>query len=365
MRLSELTDHLESLAPLDYQEPYDNSGLLVGRPDKEVHHALLSLDCTEAVVEEAIELGCDVILSHHPIVFKGLKRFNGNNYVERVVMMAIKHDIALYAIHTNLDNVTGGVNSQLAERLGLQNTRILNPKGELLRKLVVFVPGDYVETVRAALFNAGAGTIGNYDDCSFNAAGYGTFRAGEGTDPFVGKPGEQHREDEIRVEVVFPANKERAILLGLFEAHPYEEVAYDIYRLQNSHQGVGSGLIGRLEQPVGEAEFLGLLKEQLNANVIRHTALRGKPVTHVAVCGGAGGFLLSQAIRSGADMFVTADYKYHEFFDAEGKIVIADVGHFESEQFTPQLLLEIIRKKFPTFAVRLTGMDTNPIKYYS
>lgn len=289
MRLNELTRYLESLAPLDYQEPYDNSGLLVGSPDKEVHQALLSLDCTEAVVEEAIELGCDVIISHHPIVFKGLKRFNGNNYVERVVMMAIKHDVALYAIHTNLDNVAGGVNSTIAERLGLQNTRILNPKGELLRKLVVFVPLDHAEVVRAALFDAGAGAIGNYDECSFNTAGYGTFRAGEGTDPFVGKQGEQHHEDEMRVEVVFPANKERAILLGLFEAHPYEEVAYDIYRLQNSHQEVGSGLIGRLEPPLKEAEFLGLLKEQLNAKVIRHTALRGKPVARVAVCGGAGG----------------------------------------------------------------------------
>ncbi|GGG98758.1 GTP cyclohydrolase 1 type 2 [Parapedobacter pyrenivorans] len=365
MRLNELTSHLESFAPLDYQEPYDNSGLLVGNPDKEVRQALLSLDCTEAVVEEAIGLGCDVIISHHPIVFKGLKRFTGSNYVERVVMKAIKHDIALYAIHTNLDNVTGGVNGKIAERLGLQNTRILSPKSEVLRKLVVFVPQDDAEQVRAALFKAGAGAIGNYDECSFNTVGYGTFRAGEGANPFVGAPGELHREKEVRVEVVFPAPMERDILRGLFEAHPYEEVAYDVYPLQNSHQGVGSGVIGQLGQSLEEAEFLGLLKERLKAKVIRHTDQLGKPVAHVAVCGGAGGFLLSQAIRAGADVFVTADYKYHEFFDAEGKIMITDVGHFESEQFTPQLLLEIIQKKFPTFAVRLTGIDTNPIKYYS
>lgn len=365
MKLHELTDHLESLAPLAYQEPYDNAGLLVGSPDTEINHALLSLDCTEAVMDEAIELGCDVIVSHHPIVFKGLKRFNGSTYVERVIMKAIKHGIAIYAIHTNLDNVVGGVNSKIAERLGLQGTRILSPKRDLLRKLVVFVPQDHSERVRTALFKAGAGNIGRYDACSFNTAGYGTFRAGEGADPFVGNPGEHHREEEVRVEVIFPSYKERSVLHGLFEAHPYEEVAYDIYQLQNSHQDVGSGLIGRLEQPMEEGDFLGLLKTQLGAKVIRHTALRGTPVVDVAVCGGAGGFLLGQAIRARADVFVTADYKYHEFFDAEGKIVIADVGHFESEQFTQQLLLEIIRKKFPTFAVRLTGMDTNPIKYYS
>ena len=365
MLLRELTDYLESLAPLAYQEPYDNAGLLVGHPDQEVTQALVSLDCTEAVVDEAIRLGCNVIISHHPIVFKGLKRFNGKSYVERVVMKAIKHDVALYAIHTNLDNVAGGVNSKLAERLGLQDTVILSPKSELLRKLAVFVPVDHVDPVRTALFAAGAGQVGNYDECSFNVAGYGTFRGGADTHPFVGKPGEPHREEEVRVEVILPAHREQAILRALFETHPYEEVAYDVYRLQNAHQQVGSGLVGRLETPLSEPEFLGLLKNRLKAGVIRHTELRGKPVARVAVCGGAGGFLLPEAIRAGADVFVTADYKYHEFFDAEGKIVIADVGHFESEQFTQQLLLEIIQKKFATFAVRLTGIDTNPIKYYS
>ena len=365
MLLRELTDYLESWAPLAYQEPYDNAGLLVGYPDQEINQALISLDCTEAVVEEAIELGCNVIISHHPIVFKGLKQFNGNSYVERVVMKAIKHNIALYAIHTNLDNVLGGVNSKIAERLRLHDTAILSPKRTHLRKLAVFVPVAHAEAVRAALFAAGAGNVGNYDECSFNGMGYGTFRGGSGTDPFVGEPGEQHREEELRVEVIFPAHRERAILRELFDAHPYEEVAYDIYTLQNEYQQVGSGLIGYLESPISEQSFLGLLKKEMNTAVIRHTALRQKPVACVAVCGGAGGFLLRDAIRAGADVFVTADYKYHEFFDAEGKTVIADVGHFESEQFTQELLLEIIRKKFPTFAVRLTGIDTNPIKYYS
>ncbi|WP_257667352.1 Nif3-like dinuclear metal center hexameric protein [Parapedobacter tibetensis] len=365
MLLRELTSYLESLAPLDYQEPYDNSGLLVGSPDKEINQVMVSLDCTEEVIDEAIHQGCDLIISHHPIVFKGLTRFNGTTYVERVVIKAIKHDIALYAIHTNLDNITGGVNGKIAEQLDLQNTAILSPKGDLFNKLAVFVPTSHAEQVRAALFAAGAGHIGNYDECSFNVSGYGTFRGGEGTTPFVGSQGEQHREEEVRIEVVFPSNRERAVLLGLFEAHPYEDVAYDVYRLQNNHQQVGSGLIGQLENPLSEADFLKLLKERLCTKIIRHTALRGKPIARVAVCGGAGGFLLGHAIRAGADVFVTSDYKYHEFFDAEGKTVIADVGHFESEQFTQQLLLEIIQKKFPTFAVRLTGIDTNPIKYYS
>jgi len=365
MLLGELTTYLESLAPLAYQESYDNSGLLVGDPQRTVSQALISLDCTEAVVDEAIQLDCDVIISHHPIIFSGLKRFNGNTYVERVVMKAIKHDIALYAIHTNLDNVAGGVNTRIADRLGLHEQAILRPKEDILNKLVVFVPSTHAEEVRNALFAAGAGGIGNYDECSFNTEGFGTFRPGEKASPFVGEHGERHGEQEVRIEVIFPAIREQTILQGLLEAHPYEEVAYDVYPLRNRHHQVGSGLIGQLEKPIDEADFLKLLKERLNAEVIRHTALRGKPVFRVAVCGGAGGFLLKQAKSAAADVFVTADYKYHEFFDAEGKIVIADVGHFESEQFTQQLLLEIIRKKFPTFAVRLTGIDTNPIKYYS
>lgn len=365
MLLRELTDYLESLAPLYYQEPYDNSGLLVGEPDRTIGSALISLDCTEAVVDEAIESGSDLIISHHPIIFKGLKRLTGSSYVERVVMKAVRHNIALYAIHTNLDNVTGGVNSRIAERLGLQETTILDPKGDMLRKLAVFVPQSHAGSVRAALFAAGAGQVGRYDQCSFNVEGYGTFRGGEGTQPYVGTPGEPHREEEIRVEVIYPVDRERTVIRELLAAHPYEEVAYDIYRLQNTYGQVGSGMVGQLPGPLSEEAFLALLKERLGAAVIRHTTLLGKPVSRVAVCGGAGGFLLRHAIRAGADVFVTADYKYHEFFDADGKIVITDVGHFESEQFTQELLLEVIRKKFPTFAVRLTGINTNPIKYYS
>ncbi|MES2275588.1 MAG: Nif3-like dinuclear metal center hexameric protein [Bacteroidota bacterium] len=364
MKLSELTNYLEGLAPLAYQEDYDNSGLIVGHPDKEIQQALVSLDCTEAVVDEAIALHCQVIVSHHPIVFKGLKKFNGKTYVERVVEKAIKNNIAIYAIHTNLDHIKTGVNARICETLGLKNCHILSPKQGLLKKLVTYVPHAQAEQVRGALFKAGAGHISNYSDCSFNTHGQGTFKGNEHSDPYVGQRGERHTEPETRIETIYPANLESKILMALFLAHPYEEVAYDLYPITNQHQEVGAGMIGEVEHPVDEKTFLQHIKWKMDASVIRHTAFTGKMVKKVAVCGGAGGFLLKQAIAAGADVFVTADYKYHEFFDAEGKLVIADVGHFESEQFTQHLLCEIIQKKFTNFAVRLTEINTNPVKYY-
>jgi dinuclear metal center YbgI/SA1388 family protein len=364
MKLSQLTTYLETIAPLAYQEDYDNSGLIVGHPEQEISQALISLDCTEAVVDEAIAKDCQVIISHHPIVFRGLKKFNGKTYVERVVEKAIRNHIAIYAIHTNLDNVMSGVNERICETLGLTNCRILAPKNGLLKKLVTYVPTDKAEQVRNALFHAGAGNIGNYSECSFNAEATGTFKGNEDSTPYAGEPGTRHYEDEVRIETIYPANLESKLLMALFLAHPYEEVAYDIYTLSNQHQEVGSGMIGELEEEIDEEEFLFDIKEKMRTHVIRHTALRGKSVKRVAVCGGAGGFLLKQAIAAGADFFITADYKYHEFFDAEGKTVIADIGHFESEQFTQQLLYEIIKNKFANFAVRLTEINTNPVKYF-
>ncbi|MEO6522633.1 MAG: Nif3-like dinuclear metal center hexameric protein [Mucilaginibacter sp.] len=363
MKLAELTSYLESIAPLAYQEDYDNSGLIVGKPDMEISQALISLDCTEAVVDEAIAKGCQVIVSHHPIVFKGLKKFNGKTYVERVIEKAIKHNVAIYAIHTNLDNVENGVNARICETLGLQDCRILAPKQGLLKKLVTFVPTSHADKVRAALFNAGAGHIGNYSECSFNAEGTGTFKGNANTDPFVGEPGKNHQEAEVRIETVYPSNLESKILMALFMEHPYEEVAYDLYPITNQYQNIGSGMVGELEHPMSEADFLQFVKYKMNASVIRHTNLRGKSVKNVAVCGGSGSFLLKHAIAAGADVFITADFKYHEFFDAEEKIVIADIGHFESEQFTQNLLVDFITKKFTNFAVRLTEVNTNPIKY--
>ncbi|MEB0249959.1 MULTISPECIES: Nif3-like dinuclear metal center hexameric protein [unclassified Mucilaginibacter] len=364
MKLAQLTTYLESLAPLALQEDYDNSGLIVGQPDLEISQALISLDCTEAVVDEAIANGCQVIVSHHPIVFNGLKKFNSKTYVERVVEKAIRNNIAIYAIHTNLDNIMKGVNARICETLGLTNTRILAPKQNLLKKLVTYVPIAQAEQVRKALFHAGAGHIGEYSETSFNVEGTGTFKGSENSDPYVGEPGVRHHEEEMRIETIYPANLESKIIMALVLAHPYEEVAYDLYSLTNQHQQIGSGMIGDLEVPMDEAEFLGEVKAAMDCAVIRHTAFTGKRVKKVAVCGGSGGFLLKHAIAAGAEVFVTADYKYHEFFDAEGKIVIADIGHFESEQFTQQLLCEIIQEKFLNFAIRLTKVNTNPVKYF-
>lgn len=363
MKLKELTDFLETVAPLAHQEDYDNAGLIVGDPSREVSSALISLDCTEAVIDEAIENGCQLIISHHPIVFRGLKKFNGKGYVERVVMKAIKHDIALYAIHTNFDNVLDGVNKKICDKLGVQNCSILKAKNGVLKKLVTFCPDADAEKVRQAMFIAGAGRIGNYSECSYNTEGYGTFKAGENSNPHVGEVGKNHREHEIRIETIYSANIERKLIAALFEAHPYEEVSYDLYPVSNPHPQVGSGMIGNLESEQDELSFLQNVKEKLNTKVIRYSGIRGKKIRRVAVCGGAGSFLLANAISAGADIFITSDFKYHEFFDAEEKLIIADVGHFESEQFTQELLLKIITEKFPNFALRLTIHNTNPINY--
>jgi dinuclear metal center YbgI/SA1388 family protein len=363
MKLKELISFLESIAPLSYQEDYDNSGLIIGSPETEVDSAIISLDCTEAVVDEAISKNSKLIISHHPIVFRGIKKLNGKTYVERVVMKAIKNDISLYAIHTNFDHVLTGVNAKICQKLGLKNCTILTPKSGVLKKLVTFCPVAQADAVRQALFAAGAGDIGNYSECSYNTDGFGTFKAGENTNGFAGSKGVQHREPETRIEVIYPENIEKQVLIALHENHPYEEVAFDLYQLSNKYQLVGAGMIGWLEQERDETEYLEYVKKQLNTPVIRHTALTGKKVKRVAVCGGAGSFLLQDAIRAGADMFVTSDYKYHEFFDADGKILIADPGHFESEQFTQELLFEIIAKKFPNFALHLTEINTNPINY--
>jgi dinuclear metal center YbgI/SA1388 family protein len=364
MKLNEIIKHLESIAPLAYQEDYDNSGLLVGDEHRDVGSALVALDCTEAIVDEAILHNCDLIITHHPIIFKGLKKLNGKNYIERVILKAIKHDIALYAIHTNLDSVQAGVNKVICDRLGILDPVILSPKKALLKKLVTYCPVAAADSVRDALFGAGAGHIGNYSECSFNSSGTGTFRGNDETNPFVGIPGIRHMEQEIKIELIFKAQDERKVLLALLETHPYEEVAYDVYSLENKNQEVGAGMIGFLKEPIEAPAFLSMVKTQMQASVIRHTEILPKPIRKVAVCGGSGSFLLKEALAAGADAFVTADFKYHEFFDAEQKLIIADIGHFESEQFTSNLLLNIITEKFPNFAIRLTAQNTNPINYF-
>ncbi len=364
MRVKDITRYLESLAPKGYQESYDNSGLIVGDPNAECNKALICLDSIESVIDEAIEKQCQLVIAHHPIVFSGLKKINGKNYVERVVMKAIKNDIAIYAIHTNLDNVSIGVNKKFADRLGLQNQRILAPKKGLLMKLYTFCPKAQADEVRQALFAAGAGHIGAYDQCSFNTEGQGTFRAGEDSNPFAGKKGELHREEEVKIEVLFSTDKQYSVIAALQKAHPYEEVAYDLLSLDNVHPNVGAGMLGQLSEPITEQAFLNMLCEKMQTDCVRHTKLFDRPISTVALCGGAGSFLLRQAKAAGADIFVTADYKYHEFFDAEDQIIIADIGHFESEQFTLELLQELLREKFSTFAVILTEKNTNPVKYF-
>jgi dinuclear metal center YbgI/SA1388 family protein len=363
MKVGDIIGYLESVAPPVYQESYDNAGLITGSRNTEVTSALITLDITEEVVAEAVEKKCELIISHHPIIFKGIKRLTGSTYVERCLIQAVKNDIAIFAAHTNLDNVSGGVNAKIAEKIGLVNTTVLNPSGNLLFKLVTFIPKDHLEQVQQAIFNAGAGHIGKYDQCSYRTSGSGTFRGGEDTNPFVGTPGAFHIEEEIRFETIVPIHLKDQVIKALLQAHPYEEVAYDLYPLENTMPLIGSGLIGELNYPREEGFFLQYLMEIFQCKIIRHTKILEKPIHKVAVCGGSGSFLLSKAIAAGADAFVTADFKYHEFYDAEDKILVADIGHFESEQFTKELFFELLIKKFPNFALRLSEIKTNPISY--
>ena len=365
MKIGELLSVIEAFAAPELQEDYDNAGLITGKRDWNCAGVLCTLDVTVDVVNEAVQKGCNLIVAHHPIIFKGLKRVNGNNYVEQVMIAAIKNDVAIYAAHTNLDNVVLGVNNTIAQKLGLQNTSILLPKNKMLRRLITFAPVDKAEVVRNAVFAAGAGHIGKYAECSFNSEGTGTFKAGEGADPYVGDIGQQHHEKETKIEIVYPFYLEQQVVKALVDNHPYEEVAYDIFTMENVHYGIGAGIIGELAQQLEEAEFLKMLKDRFELNVIRHTALRNKPVRKVAVCGGAGSFLIKKALYSGADVYISGDIKYHEFFDAEGRMVIADIGHYESEQFTVDLLHDLLVEKFPTFAVLKTGVNTNPVQYFS
>jgi dinuclear metal center YbgI/SA1388 family protein len=364
MKISDIIGYIESVAPPVYQESYDNSGLIIGNRQTDAKAVLLCLDVTEAVLDEAIAKGANLVLAHHPIIFGGLKRLNGNNYVERVVIKAIKNDIAIYAAHTNLDNMLqNGVNSKIAEKLGLQKCKVLSPKKGILKKLYTFVPTASAEKVKNALFAAGAGNIGNYSECSFSVAGTGTFKGSEAANPAVGEKGLRHHEPEEKIEVILPAYRESAVLKALFEAHPYEEVAYELITLDNTHNLVGSGLIGELPEALDAMSFLKSLKQTMKTDSVRFTPIHRSAVQKIAVCGGAGSFLLKDAIRAGADVFISGDFKYHEFFDAENRIIIADIGHFESEQFTIELFYELLSQKFPTFAFWQTSLKTNPLSY--
>lgn len=363
MQLNQITQYIESVAPLAFQESYDNAGLLVGNPDDEISGILVTLDITEEILDEAIRKKLNLIVAHHPVIFSGIKKLNGKNYVERCVAKAIKNDIALYAAHTNLDSVFGGVNSKIAEKLELRNCRILSPMPGFLKKLVTFAPTADAENVRNALFQAGAGHIGNYDSCSFNLNGTGSFRGNELTNPYAGIKNTLHFEEETRIETIFPKHIQTKVIRALLNVHPYEEVAYDIYPLDNEYLQGGIGMIGELESPMDELMFLHRLKETFNCQVVKHTQLLGKPISKVAVCGGSGSTYLNKAISRKADIFISGDFKYHQFFDAEQQLIIADIGHYESEQFTKEVFYELLTKKFPKFAVHLSDLSTNPVNY--
>lgn len=363
MIVNDIINIFENYAPSQLQESYDNSGLITGNKNLEVSNILITLDCTEDVIEEAIANNCNMIIAHHPIVFSGLKKINGKNYVERVIIKAIKNDIAIYAVHTNLDNVSNGVNGKIAEKLALKNTKVLAPKNSIFKKLITYVPLLHFESVQNALFEAGAGHIGNYSDCGFSQTGNGTFKANELARPFVGEKDIRHTENEIRFETIIPIYLQNKIIQRLHEVHPYEEVAFELIATENTYDIIGSGLIGELENEVSPTDFLKMLKEKMELNVIKFTAF-SKNIKKVALCGGAGQFLLKNAINQGADAFISSDFKYHEFFDAEKSLMIADIGHYESEKFTKELMFDLIMKKNPTFAVLLSKTNTNPVNYY-
>lgn len=364
MIVQDVINHLEALAPLDYAEDFDNVGLLVGNKATKITGVLVTLDTLEAVVDEAISKKCNLIVSFHPIIFKGLKKLTGKSYVERVVMKAIKNDIAIYSIHTALDNASQGVNNMICNQLELTNKRILIPQSATIKKLTTYVSKNEAEQLRTALFSAGAGSLGNYDNCSFNVEGIGTFKGNEKSSPIKGKKGELHFENETKITITYTKHIESKILKTLFETHSYEEVAYEITTLENKNQNIGMGMIGELKTPMEAETFLGYLKTKMNTKLIRHSKLLNKPIKKIAVLGGSGSFAIQAAKNSNADIFITADLKYHDFFTAENSIILADIGHYESEQFTKNLLVAYLTKKISNFAIVLSKTNTNPVKYF-
>ncbi|WP_162426401.1 Nif3-like dinuclear metal center hexameric protein [Pontibacter pudoricolor] len=362
-QIKDIVRLLEQYAPLAYQESYDNAGLQTGNLNDEVTGVLLTLDCTEAVIEEAVKKGCNMVVAHHPVIFKGIKSLTGKSYVERTIIKAIRNNVAIYASHTNLDSVHNGVNAKIAEKLELKNIKVLSKKPHTLMQLAFFVPVADTEKVLKAVHEAGAGQIGEYNDCSFQVQGTGRFTPSENADPTIGEKGKPEQVQENRIEMVFPAFKQHKIMDALLQVHPYEEVAHYLTLLENPNQEVGIGMLGELENELTEEAFLDYLKVKMNLQGLRFTTIGNKPVKKVAVCGGAGSFLIKDAIRSGADVLVTGDVKYHEFFDADGRLMIADIGHYESEVYTKEIFYDTISKNFPNFAVYLSEINTNPIRY--
>ena len=363
VKVKDVCSVLGELAPLALQESYDNAGLLCGDAEMEVKSALLAIDVTEDVVDEAMDKGCNMIISHHPLIFRGLKKITGKSYVERCVIKAIKNDIAIYSSHTNLDKAVGGVSFKMAEKLGLKGVEVLCAEPEALCQIVTFVPQDYAEKVANAMFAAGGGCVGGYDGCSYRVEGVGTFRAGEGCNPFVGELGEMHYEKETRIEMVVREADAEKVRQAALSAHPYEEPVVDVYALVQKSKTSGLGVVGILEKPMSEIDALKLIKEKFKCADVRFSPLLGREVMKIALCGGSGAEFITLAMSKGADMYVTADCKYHEFFNAEGKILVADIGHFESEQFTKEIFKAYLSEKIPNFVTYYSEVNTNPINH--
>lgn len=364
MQIKDVITTIEAIAPLDYAEDFDNVGLLIGDKTTQVNGVLVALDTLENVVDEAIEKNCNLIVSFHPIIFNGLKKITGKDYVERVIIKAIQNNIAIYAIHTALDNSFVGVNAKICEILGLQQTKILIPKKATIKKLVTYLPSAEAETLRQGLFEIGAGAIGYYDYYSFNIEGIISFKGDENTNPDIWQKGSIDYEKEMQISISFAKHLESEVIETLYRYHPYSsEIAYEITTLENENQDIGIGMLGELPEAQNPEEFLKTVKERMNVGVIRHSELLDKKIKKVAVLGGSGAFAIKHAIASGADLYITADIKYHEFYKAENKLVLADIGHYETEQYTKNLLVDYLTKKFTNFAIVLSVCNTNPVKY--
>jgi len=370
MKIKQILTILEEMAPLAYAEDFDNVGLLVGNQENEATGVLVCHDALESVIDEAIAKNCNLVVCFHPILFSGIKKITGKNYVERSILKAIKNDIAIYAVHTALDNHQNGVNKIFCDALGLKNTKVLVPKSNFIQKLVTYTIPENVEKLRNALFDAGAGKIGNYEDCSFTSQGIGTYMGNENSKPEIGERFEFVEAKEVKIEVTFEKYLQSKILKALFSNHVYEEVAYEIYDLQNSHQNIGLGMIGELEKPIDEIEFLTFVKDKMQCGIIRHSKLIGKKIQKVAVLGGSGSFAIKNAIQASVDVFLTADLKYHDFYQAENQMVLADIGHFESERYTKNYIVDFLKEKITNFAphlsqdrIILSEENTNPVKY--
>ena len=362
MKVKEITNAIEAVAPLYLQESWDNSGMQVGNPDSEVTGVLLCTDVREEILDEAIKRGSNLIISHHPLLFRGLKKIVGRTYQERIVALAIKHDITIYCAHTNMDCAVGGVNFKMAEKLGMKNVCVLDPQQGTQRKIVVFVPTEAVAEVEKAMCDAGAGRLGNYDNCSYSMSGEGHYRALDGAEPWAGKVGERHSEPEVRLEMLVHNALCGRVVAAMIKAHPYEEPAFDIIAIENGDKYAGLGVIGDVE-PQDARAFLEKVKNAFEVETLRYSGILDRNVRRIAMCGGAGAEFAGLAMSKGADVYITGDMKYHEFQGNEERIILVDIGHYESEHFTKEIFYDIISKKNPNFAVDFADTEKNQVNY--